>query len=171
MKTELFEYPTPFKSELEEMYYPKYRVYDFSTELKAVIYHIFSHPHIKYRKEFVSSHKDWKVRDMLKPAMLLVRYYLDNPQQYANEAQNIAATVLVMMWKQFLAENKHYNKAEYRQYMPTHMKMLKINGIHFITMMVREITEKRYTPMSKMNNKSASLKEGTKHFEYLANLE
>jgi len=177
------EYPVPTQQELREMYYPQMQAWDFSPELKASVKHIFSHPFNKYSKFYARNITDNRLKDMCKPAYLITLYYLDHPQQYQHELSNIAISSLIRMWKKFLGDKKRYEKYEFDSYMPTKMKMMRINGIHFMEMFLNEIRNNKMILLDSpemikhrdgktlRENHRAGLLEGNKHFEYLANLE
>ena len=145
MKQDYFSYPTPFPDELREMYHPQFRAWDFSDELKQTVRALFSHPFNTYGKWYAREVTDVRLRDMCQPAYHLVRYYLEHPQQFDHEISNIAPAALVVMWRKFTGDKMGYEKYPFEQYMPAKMKMMKINGMHFMLMFVREIEEGRMT--------------------------
>ncbi len=176
-------YPVPTQQELREMYHPEYQAWDFSPELKESIRHIFSHPFNKYGKFYAREITDNRLKDMCKPAYLLTLYYISHSQQYQHEISNIAPIALIRMWKKFLGDKKKYEKYEFDSYMPTKMKMMKINGLHFMQMFIREIREskaiiydspqmiKHRDGKSLRESHRAGLKEGGVNFEYLCRLD
>ena len=183
MKRDLFQYPTPFTSELEDMYYPKHKVTHFSPELIATIHYIFTHPHTKYHTMFYNHINNNLIRDMIKPAYLLCLYYLDHPQQYKHELSNIADAMIVRMWRVFVKYNKNFNHIKFNRYLATDMRMLDINGIHFAEQILSEITNKKMIivdseqSIKHRNGKTlrqsdrASLKENGSYMKYLCSLE
>ena len=183
MKRDLFNYTTPFTSELEEMYYPKHRVESFSPELISTIYHIFTHPKTRYHTMFYNNINNSLIRDMIKPAYLICLHYIDFPQQYGHELKNVSDAMLVRMWRVFVKYNKNFNHIKFNRYLKTDMHMLDINGIHFAEQILAEITNQRMTIVDSDNSikhregkdlregDRALLKENGTYFEYLCSIE
>ena len=63
---------------------------------------------------------------MAKGLYLRVKYFKEHPQQFGGAMDNIAAELLVGMWKSFLFINKQYRKVEYDKYYKTDMKLLEL---------------------------------------------
>ena len=113
---EAFKFPAPFNNELKDMYGSEY---EFSEEIKLEVERIFKSPSINRRhyKVFNAHMMEFDARDMLKPAYRVWLYYKSHPQQFGNEAANIADTIIQYMYKAFLSihtsarkdiENKYY---------------------------------------------------------------
>ena len=179
MKKDYFEYPLPRLYELKEMYQSPYR---FSEELRTQVDYIFLHPYNKYNKLYDKLHKEWDSNDMLKSAYLNARYFLDHPQQFAHEMDNIASTMIVCMWKAFLSLNGHLRGNKYDMYYAAKMKLIPIMQGKFYEMLLDDMDKgniimhnddmvKRREGKGLREQNKASLLEGSKHFEYLCGLE
>ena len=179
MKRHYFEYPAPYLSELRELYKSPYR---FSDELRAYVDYMFTHPYNKYNKLYDNMHLEYDSNDMLKSAYLIARYYMDHPAQFAGSIENCADGMLVSMWKCFLSLHKRLRGAQFSSYMPTPMKVLMIGEGKFLDMLIDEIRNekmimdgddmvKRREGKTLRERDPASMKEGSKHFEYLCSLE
>ena len=177
---EHFTYPVPTNKELEELDLVPYRT---NAVLHRKIDFLFRHVSFMHRKLFIdvsTSGSRQLINDMSTKAVAITRYFIENPQQFGNKMDNIHLQILVRMWKQTFRHCKMQN-IELDKYYATKMKLMSIdNGL--IEELIRTIDEKDYiqngNDMVKIrndiglrDNHRGSLKEGSKHFEYLAGLE
>lgn len=180
MSKNFFIYSSPYTSELKELYITPYRM---SRELRDSIHYMFSHPvhNATWFKVYNSLVVDTDTNEMAKVAYLLLRYYLDHPQQFGHNVENITPHVIVRMWKVFIGMHKQFRGVKFEEYMTTNMKMLKLANGSFIEILISDIKQYNmiyhYDDMVKrregvgLRERKKSMREGSKHFEYLANLE
>jgi hypothetical protein len=179
MKKDYFQYPVPLSYELRELYKSPYK---FSDELREYVNYMFTHPYNKYNKLYHNLHTEWDSNDMLKPAYLMAMHYMKYPQRYGHAMDNIADTMLVRMWKQFLHLHKHLRGVQFSSYMPTKMKMLTIGNGLFLEKLIDEINSgviimssddmiKKREGKGLRESAHASMKEGGREFEYLCSLD
>lgn len=140
MKKDYFAYPTPFLTELREMYQTPYR---FSKGLRDYVDYMFSHPYNKHNGVYHRLHTRWDSNDMLKRAYLIAKYYLDHPQQFGNSMDNVAPAMIVYMWRGFISMHKVVRGAEFTQYYPAKMKILTIGEGRFLDMLLDEINNNK----------------------------
>ena len=99
-----FDYEPPYTSELQELYITPYR---FSNELQAYIIYMFQHPtKFRHRETFTRLMKPSDPNDMIKPAYLIIKDYLANPQRYGHSLNHLSTIIVSRMWKVFLALHK-----------------------------------------------------------------
>ena len=177
--SELFDYEIPFASELKEMYITPYR---FSDDLKNYVDYMYSHPvHNKHFRLFASMRRPRDLNDMLQRPYLFYRYFLDYPQRFDHNAENIVPHMIVSMWKTFLALHKLRGK-QYLKYYPASMKLLTIGTNRFMDILEDDVKNhniiysnddmvKTREGKTLRERNPASLIEGSKHFEYLCGLE
>jgi len=176
---EHFAYPVPSNRELNEDY-PK--VYRISSKLQEAIRYTFTHPFNKYNKTcntYFSRHPNI-ANDMGRVAVQVVRDYVSWPQRYGHSMENIEAVILFRMWREFIHHMIRKN-VELSEYMPTKLKMLKIQNNMF-DLLLAEVVEEKYIQSSDdmvkvrpgkglRESNAASLREGDPHFEYLCSLD
>jgi len=178
MKRDLFQYTTPLTYELKELYPTPYR---FSTDLRDHVDMLFSHPYNKHNNLFYNSKKEYDSNDMIKPMYLLVKYFLDNPQQYKHKLENIHAEILIRGWKVFLSLHK-FRGNTFDKYKPTDLVLLDIGGGNILDLLLNEIKFHRMIMsadsmvtsrkgLGLRESHRAGMKEGSKSFEYLCGLE
>lgn len=138
---EHFAYPLPHRLDLQAMYKTPYR---FDIKIRDYVDYVFSHPKNKYNKIYHNLHTKYDSNDMLKTPYLMTRYYLDYPQQFNHSFDNIAATILVSMWKTFLRLHKHLRNAEFTQYYPADLRMLLIGEGQLLDMLISDIKSNNY---------------------------
>lgn len=173
-----FEYPTPFLVELKEIYQVPYR---FSKEIRDYINYIFVHPRQNHRhhKLYANLHQEYDSNDMAKPVYLLVKYFIDNEQQFAYNMENIKDQAIVSMWKTFIGIHKHLRGQQFNKYYTAPMKL---SMDKLFELMIDEITNnkmimhgddmvKKRVGKTLRERSPASMKEGGKEFEYLCTLE
>ena len=149
-------YPPPFNRELRELYKTPYR---FSKQLQDYALYVFKHPSNQHNKVFNKLHKPTDINDMLKPAYLLTRYYLDNPQQFGNNFFNIEPTIITRMWKTFISIHKHFRKTVFDTHLATDFKMLSIGDGRLIDLLLEEVTKELYEMEPKKKTRGYSEKQ------------
>ena len=121
MSNGYFEYPVPFADRLKEMYGS---MFDFSPEIKQVVFEIFSSPKNRMRREFAKMEM-WDTRDMLKAGWRVWQYYIDHPQQFGHNAENIVDQLIVNMVRAFISIHKKARKTLSDKYYAAHIKAAK----------------------------------------------
>ncbi len=180
MTEDYFAYPIPFNSELKDIDLIPYRT---NSQLHRKIDYLFRHVKFEHRQLFIdisTSGSRQLICDMSVIAVGIIRHFILYPQKYGHKIDNIHMQILVRMWKQTFKHSKLQEK-KLDKYYSTKIVLLMIeNG--FIEELVRTVKEddfiQDYDDMVKKRKGSglresnrASMKEGSKHFEYLANLE
>jgi len=182
-------YLVPFNEELNVPYRaPK--------KLKDMVVYIFSHPKVPkaQRQLFLdvsSVGSRGLVNDMSVCAIAMCRYFVANQQQFGSSMENIQFQVLRRMWIQVFNHMWKQERTEHTEdewkYLGIKFRMLSIeNG--FWDELLRVVKDEDYYQTNddmvkvregvglreRMNDKvsdRASLREGSKHFEYLCGLE
>lgn len=179
-KIEHFSYPLPYNKELYELGLIPYRA---NVALRRKIDELFRSPKFLYRELFIdvsTSGSRQLTNDMARVAIGSCRYYLMYPQQFAHSMENIMMQVIVKMWKQTF-RHCAYQEKELDKYYAAKMKLLSIeNGLWEELLRVCEendyiqhgddMVKKRKGKGLRESNR-ASMREGSKYFEYLASLE
>ena len=180
MSIDHFAYPIPFNSELREMELIPYRT---NTELHRKIDYLFRHVKFEHRKLFIdvsTSGSRQLVSDMSTIAVGIIRHFILYPQKYGHKIDNIYMQILVRMWKQTFKHCK-LQERQLDKYYSTKIVLLMIeNGLmeelvrtvqkdDFIQDYDEMVTNRDGKGLRESNR--ASMKEGSKHFEYLASLE
>lgn len=178
--TEHFAYPVPFNKELEEDGLIPYRT---NEKLHRKIDYLFRHVSFMHRELFIevsTSGSRQLVSDMSTKAVAIARYFIKNPQQFGNKMDNIHMQIIIRMWKQ-LFRHCLMQERELDKYYAMKMRILGIeNGL--LEELIRTVDEedfvqnaddmiKKRTGSNLRDSNRASMKEGSKHFEYLCNLE
>jgi len=174
MKKELFEYPTPKQYLLKEEYPTPYR---FSKELRDHVNMLFSHPHNQYHKLFYNKHREYDSNDMLKPAWRILQDFRANPQYYKHKLENIHENILKDMWSTFLSLHK-FRGNQFKSYKPMKLRWLDIGGGNLLDLLLKEepmmsgddMVKKR-DGLELRESHRAGMKEGSKAFEYLCQLD
>ena len=154
MQKDYFEYPTPYISELRQMYKTPYR---FSQELRDFVDYMFSHPYNKHNSLYISNHWKWDANDMIKPAYLMAKYFLDYPQQFNDRLDSIFPSMLVAMWRQFVGIHKHKRNLTFDEYKQAIMKMMKVGEGKFLDLLIEEIKQDK---MIMSNDDMVKVREG-----------
>jgi hypothetical protein len=195
---EHFDFPLPTNKELKELDLVPYRT---NKILKEKITYVFSHPKFKHRQLFhdISNMGSRAlVNDMSRMAVACVRYFIMNPNQFADKLESIHLQIMIRMWKQTF-KHCRLNEITLDQYYSTTLKVLSIeNGL--LEELIRTCNEEdyiqspentiktleernikrdaimydRYWKPCKANSKarkSLGTHEGGKTFEYLVGLE
>ena len=178
------DYLLPHNNEIRDLI-----PYRTNKQLEAKVEYLFSHAHFVHNKLFNdirTSGSRTLVRDMSKVATGLMRYFMQYPQQYGDNIENIEWQILIRMWKQTFKHTR-LQKVELSYYAGTKQMLLGIdNG--WVDELQRTVDEEDYYATNdsmvkkregvslrgKRNNKKhnpASLIEGEKHFEYLCGLD
>jgi len=180
MTTEHFAYQVPHNVELEELNLIPYRT---NSTLHRKIDYLFRHVKFEHRKLFIDVSTNGSrqlVNDMSTKAVAITRHFIQYPQQYNHSMENIHLQILVRMWKQTFKHCKFQEK-ELDKYYSTKIILLMIeNGL--IEELIRTVDKEDYIQnyddmvkkregVSLRTNERGSMKEGSKHFEYLASLE
>ena len=137
----MFDYPVPKLTDLRKMYKTPYR---FSEELQEEVDYIFRHPYNTHNELYVALRKDSDPNDMIKRAYLIVRYYLDYPQQFGNSLDNIVPHILVDMWKSFLSRNKRIRNVEFDKYLKLRLSKLLVTKDKFLDKLLEDIRKENY---------------------------
>lgn len=174
-----FEYTIPFNDELSNMYISPYR---FSKELRDSAQYMFSHPvyNAKYHKLFYNLCKEFDTNDMLKRPYRQLRYYIDYPQRFGHNVENVIPHMLVSMWKTFIRLHKNLRGVEFNDYMKTNMQMVELAKGNFIDIFLSDIKNMNIIYESDdmikpregigLREKRKATQEGSKYFEYLCKL-
>lgn len=170
----------PFNNDL----YVPYRA---PNKLRSMIDYIYRHPTLPstQRKLYIDVSQSGSrglINDMAVISIAMMRYFINNQSQFGGSIENVQFQILKRMWKQTFNHMWKQGKAKEDEtnYLCLKLKVLSIdNGLW--DELIRVVQEEDYYQTSddmiknkdvynKKSNK-ASLKEGSKHFEYLCNLE
>ena len=132
----MFKYTTPSIWELREMYHGVYR---FSDELRESVRYMYKHPRCKYRVLFANLEREYDTNDMLKHPYLILRHYMEHPQQYGHTLENVLPHMMVGMWKAFLQLHKQLRGEQFRAYLPTTMAMLPLAKERFLPLLLSDV--------------------------------
>jgi hypothetical protein len=137
-----YDFPIPFNKELRELNLIPYRT---NKELIDSIDYIFSHPYNTHNKLYQETKEFSRYNLQIKmgnTAVGVMRYFLDNPNQFGNSIDNIHMQILVRMWKDIFYFIK-LEKRELDKYYSTKLKLLSIdNG--FIDILQKTCIDKDY---------------------------
>lgn len=173
-----FEYSVPYLNELQQEYITPYR---FSQELRNSVHYMFAHPvHNRHFKLFVEHERKWDTNDMLKHPYLVMRHYLEHPQQFGNSVDNIIPHMIVAMWKAFMSIHRKKRGLKTSRYLPTSMGMIKLANGRFIEQFLSDIDTQNiiYSSEDMVKRREGldlyerkKVRTTNKHFEYLCSLE
>ena len=166
-----FDYTVPSVWVLREKYMVPYR---FSQELRDYVEYMFTHPiHCKYRTLFAAQMKEWDTNDMLKYPYLIIKHYLDHPQQYGHSMENVVPHILAGMWKAFLNLHKQCRGLKLDKYLPMTMKLLVLGNGKFLDIFLSDIESGNLILHQDDMKKKLGRTQGMskKHLDYLSSFE
>ncbi|OQX58590.1 MAG: hypothetical protein B5M52_05130 [Helicobacteraceae bacterium 4484_230] len=173
-RSEYFDYKVPYWSEIKKQYDAPYKFKkDFTDKVDA----LFSSPRHRWSKKYTDMRWDCDANMMAQVLYRYVRYARDNMASIGGSMENISPQVTVTMWKKLLGLHKTYKRTVIQRFYAAHVARLHARVADLMEEMVRIQDEKdywwHYTDMRKNKkvHSPASLKEGGRHFEYLASLE
>jgi hypothetical protein len=89
MKNNYYEYYPPFHKDLKSMFY---KVTFVGRESFQAMKHIYTDPvSNNFRDMFIDNQKFQTINAMAKPAIAVYGYYINNPQQFGHNPENIVA--------------------------------------------------------------------------------
>lgn len=174
-----FDYPVPPHYELQEIYLTPYR---FSDELRDYVNYMFSHPtHNKHFRLYGNLVSEFDSNDMLKRPYLMYRYFLDNPQRFEHKLENLTPVMMAAMWQTFTSLHK-LRGVQFKKFYPASMKLLVLANSKFLDILMKDVKDhniiyhgddmvKERKGKTLRERSPASMKEGSKHFEYLCSLD
>lgn len=124
---DLFQYSVPYRNELKEMGYVPIKS---NRKIEREVEMIFSNPLFPHRELFIAVNRTTKgtlAKRMANYAFAVVKYYMEYPQRFGNNIENIHMDLLVIMWKIIFSFTTRFEKWEIREYLKVPKRTLKIS--------------------------------------------